>query len=165
MTVAATQTVTAIGTLSGSTTSAVASATYTISTVTGDFSQSATLQTSTTALVSFTPTTPAAFADIHYTVNGGSQLNYPMTLASGTWTQTIPGLNSGSVVNYFFTYEKNGPQYDSPHFTYTQGGSTATVATPTFTPAGGTYSSTQSVTITDATAGAAVHYTTDGTTP
>lgn len=40
-----------------------------------------------------------------------------------------------------------------------------TAATPTFGPAPGTYPGPQSVTIDDATAGAAIHYTTDGTTP
>ncbi len=38
-------------------------------------------------------------------------------------------------------------------------------ATPTFSPAAGTYSSAQTVTITDGTSGAAIYYTTDGTTP
>jgi len=41
----------------------------------------------------------------------------------------------------------------------------ATAATPTFTPAAGTYSSTQSVTIGSSTSGAEIRYTTNGSTP
>jgi hypothetical protein len=40
-----------------------------------------------------------------------------------------------------------------------------TVATPTFTPAAGTYNSTQNVTIECETDGATIHYTTDGSEP
>lgn len=40
-----------------------------------------------------------------------------------------------------------------------------TPADPTFSPAAGTYTSAQSVTISCATSGAVIHYTTDGTTP
>ena len=41
----------------------------------------------------------------------------------------------------------------------------AAAAPPVFTPAAGTYTSAQNVTITTATAGAAIKYTTDGSTP
>jgi hypothetical protein len=40
-----------------------------------------------------------------------------------------------------------------------------TASSPTFSPAGGTYSSPQTVTISDSTSGATIYYTTDGTMP
>jgi Legume lectin domain/Chitobiase/beta-hexosaminidase C-terminal domain len=42
---------------------------------------------------------------------------------------------------------------------------TAVTATPTFSPAAGTYSAAQSVAISDTTPGAVIYYTTNGTTP
>src|SRR5262249_24523517 len=42
---------------------------------------------------------------------------------------------------------------------------TPPAATPTFSPAGGTYTSPQSVVISDSTPGAPIYYTTDGTNP
>jgi hypothetical protein len=107
------------------------------------------------------------YVDVHYTgVPGAGQQNLRMTNSSGTWRSTVNGLSSGNVLDYWFTYEKSGPQYDTPHFTYTVGGGgTTTVAAPTFSPAGGTYSSTQTVTISSATSGATIRYTVDGSTP
>jgi len=42
---------------------------------------------------------------------------------------------------------------------------TPTAGAPTFSPAAGTFSAAQSVSLSDSTAGASIHYTTDGTTP
>src|SRR5258708_20380232 len=42
---------------------------------------------------------------------------------------------------------------------------TIRVATPTFSPPGGTYNAPQSVTLSDTTSGATIYYTTDGSTP
>ncbi len=41
----------------------------------------------------------------------------------------------------------------------------ASAATPSFSPAGGTYTTAQTVTISDTTSGATIFYTTDGSTP
>jgi len=45
------------------------------------------------------------------------------------------------------------------------GSTTPQAATPTFSPAAGSYTSAQTVTISDSTAGVAIYYTTDGSTP
>ncbi|WP_410666481.1 chitobiase/beta-hexosaminidase C-terminal domain-containing protein [Amycolatopsis sp. cmx-4-68] len=132
-----------------------------------DYTQSVTQLSSTQVELDFTPTTPALYVDVHYTgVPGVGQQNVRMTNGSGTWRTTVNGLSSGNVLDYWFTYEKSGPQYDTPHFSYTVGGGgTTTVAAPTFSPPGGTYSSAQTVTISSATSGATIRYTVDGSTP
>ncbi|MFI7120004.1 chitobiase/beta-hexosaminidase C-terminal domain-containing protein [Amycolatopsis sp. NPDC049868] len=131
-----------------------------------DYSQSAASLTATQAQFSFTPATPARYVDIHYTgVPGVGQQNVRMTDNGGTWRHTVGSLSAGTVLDYWFTYEKNGPQYDTPHFTYTHGGSGTTVASPTFDPPGGSYPSARSVTLSSATAGASIRYTVDGSVP
>ncbi|WP_027346937.1 chitobiase/beta-hexosaminidase C-terminal domain-containing protein [Hamadaea tsunoensis] len=139
----------------GSATSAAAAADYTQSVTQIDASQ---------AQINFTPTTPALYVDVHYLSPNAGQQNFRMTNNAGTWQKTVGSLTAGFVLEYWFTYEKSGPQFDTPHFFYTQGGA-ATVATPTFSPPGGSYSSTQSVTLSTTTAGASIRYTVDGSTP
>jgi hypothetical protein len=134
-----------------------------------DYTQSVTQTSSTQAQVTFTPTATSAYVIVHYLVNNTNQQNVQMAASGSAWTYTVGGLSGGSVLTYSFTYTKGGPQYDTPWFTYTQGGGTTTppgtVATPTFSPGGGSYSTAQQVTISGATSGATVHYTTDGSTP
>jgi hypothetical protein len=135
-----------------------------------DFTQTVTQLSASQVQVSFTPTTTSTFVDLHYlpppTPPIGQQ-NVRMTNNAGTWQFTVGGLTSGFVLEYWFTYTKNGAAFDSPHFTFTVGGGGGggTVATPTFSPGGGTFSSAQSVTIATTTAGASIHFTVDGSTP
>ena len=68
----------------------------------------------------------------------------------------------------FGPYAKSNMTSDSYNFfldIFATAGSTPTCATPTFSPAGGTYFETQTVTIASVTNGATIHYTTNGTTP
>src|SRR5450755_3587298 len=88
-----------------------------------DYTQSVTSLNATQAQISFTPTTPAALVDVHYLTNGANQQNFRMTDNGGTSQQTVSGLSSGTLLEYWFTYEKGGPLFDTPHFTYTQAGS------------------------------------------
>jgi hypothetical protein len=131
-----------------------------------DYTQSVTPTSASQAQISFTPTVAALYVDVHYTgVPGLGQQNVRMTNSAGTWLHTVGSLTAGTVLDYWFTYEKGGPQYDTPHFSYTHGGGGSSVAVPMFSPAGGTYSSAQSVTISTATSGASIRYTLDGSTP
>lgn len=89
------------------------------STTTPDYTAGVTRVSANQAQITFLPTTPAAYVDVHYLVNGSGQQNFRMTNSGGTWTQNVT-LTTGSTLTYWFTYEKNGPQYDSPHYTYVQ---------------------------------------------
>ncbi len=97
-------------------------------------------------------------ADLHYTLNGAEPApSDPVVLAGGTiaigstTTLRIKGFKTGwtssdsAVASYVFNL--------------------GTVSTPTMTPAGGTYTSAQSVTLSTTTAGATIRYTLDGTSP
>ncbi len=85
--------------------------------------------------------------DANHCVYGGSSI--------GTYVYNSTGIRP---------YKSSGSYTPAYLYKVTTSGSSK-VATPTFTPAAGSYSSAQSVTISCSTSGATIHYTTDGTTP
>lgn len=152
-----TTTIKAIAVAPSSSQSAVATATYVVSnTVTPS-------PTFTPAAGSYKAVQNVGLADsmsgavIYYTTNGTtpttSSAVYTAPLSVGAGTTTIKALAqaNGSTASAVVsaTYVVTLP----------------VTATPTFTPAAGSYTGAQSVTIADATAGAVIYYTTNGTTP
>ena len=96
-------------------------------------------------------------------IDGGAIQTWATPSSSYTYNLTSTQANT---MYYLYVTNKNA-QVTSLTLTYesTGGGGTQTVATPTFSPAGGTYYEAQNVTISCATAGATIYYTTDGNDP
>jgi hypothetical protein len=99
-----------------------------------------------------------AGATIYYTTNGtgptSSSATYTSPIAVNT-TQTVKAI----AIKTGMTTSAEGQA------TYTIAMNPIVIATPTFSPGTGTYSSAQTVTISDATTGATIYYTTNGTGP
>ncbi len=156
--VATSQTLKAIATKSGFFDSNVGTAAYviagTVATPTFSLPGGTYLGTQTVSLSDAT-----SGASIFYTLDGtqpgtavgGSTQKYSSALTVSS-TETIKALATATGMNTSATATA----------TYTI---QSQVATPTFTPVGGSYASAQSVTITSATSGATIYYTTNGTTP
>ena len=153
ITVSATETLNAIATASGSSTSSVGAAAYTITppAATPTFSEPAGSYSSAQSITISDSTTGAT---IYYTTNGTTPTTSstlytgPITVSASETLNAIAiasGYSSSTVATAAYTI--------------------TITAAPTFSPAGGTYSSAQSVTISDATTGATIYYTTNGTTP
>jgi len=66
----------------------------------------------------------AAWADLHYTVNGGGQNNVRMTASGGNNAFTVQNLKSGDVVRYFFTIASGAGAVDTAWLQATTGTST-----------------------------------------
>lgn len=147
----------AIAYASGYSNSTVASGSYTIrasQTAAPTFSPAGGTYSSGQSVVISSATTGAA---IYYTTDGstpsataGTPYTGPVTIAATTTLKAIAsaaGLADSTVSSA--TYTITSPQ----------------VSAPAFNPAGGTYTSGQSVALSSATPGAAIRYTTDGSTP
>jgi len=83
-------------------------------------------------------------------------VNIPSTVLANTAFAGFTGATGG------FTANQNIMSWTMTGGTGTGGG---TVATPTFSPSGGTYLGTQTVTLSDTTSGATIFYTLDGSQP
>ena len=148
--VSATTTINAIACLTGWTSSSVASATYTITgTVATPIFSPAPGTYTTAQSVSISSATPGAV--IHYTTGStpatcsSPVYSTPISINATTTLNAIACLTGWNTASYTGTYIITG-----------------TVAVPTFNPAAGTYPTAQSVSISSATSGAVIHYTTDG---
>ena len=102
-----------------------------------------------------------------FTYNGGNLLVEINTTADSYGSTYFYANQQTDYAGYYsYNTTKSVTNYlPKATFTFTAGAVQEAVATPTFTPAAGTYTSAQSVTIACATEGATIYYTTDGSVP
>jgi hypothetical protein len=152
--ITASATLKAIAYKAGLTDSAVASSTYTLQVAPPAFSPAA--GTYSTAQ-SITLTTATTGATIRYTTDGSTP-----TATTGTVYTGAIAVNSTTTIKAIGV--KTGYS-DSSVATAVYTITLPQVAAPVFSPAGGTFSTTQNVTITTTTNGATIRYTIDGSAP
>jgi N-acetyl-beta-hexosaminidase len=148
--VSADETLKAIAAVSGYANSPVVSATYKILTAAPSFTPAAgTYSTAQEVTIS----DAVGGATIYYTTNGSVP-----TTSSAVYSTPI-GVSANEVLKAFAAISGSA---NSPVVSATY---EIRAAIPTFTPAGGTYTGAQEVTISDAIGGATIYYTTDGSAP
>lgn len=156
MAVGMTKTIKAIAIKSGMTTSDMGSATYTIGIPKAATPTFSPVQGTYSSAIMVAISSATAGATIRYTLDNStptaSSTVYTASMAVGM-TKTIKAIT----IKSGFTTSDVGTAI------YTIG--PAKAATPTFSPVAGTYASPISVTISSATAGATIRYTTDNSTP
>jgi hypothetical protein len=139
---------------SGSTNVVSTVATPAISPNGGTFTNSASVSLATTT----------SGATIRYTTDGSAP-----TTASPVYSAALTLTNSATVKAQAFATGMSNSAVASASFTIvpasTGGGEIATVAAPTISPNGGSFTNSTTVTIASATAGATVYYTKDGSAP
>ena len=87
------------------------------------------------------------------------------TFAGSSYTGGLDASYTGLSTNEWSQTLGSQARFSSIVVTYSNGSGQQTVATPTFSPAAGTYYETQNVTIACTTDGATIHYTVDGNDP
>ena len=135
-------------TVSGSATSAAAMPTFSPAAGTFTSAQSVTLSDTTSG------------ATIYYTTNG----NTPTTSATKYTGSAIAVASTETIKAIAVASDYTNSAVNSATYTITISALPA-AAMPTFNPAAGTFSSAQSVTLSDTTSGATIYYTTNGNTP
>ena len=135
-----------------------------------------TMSPNITKVVVTNGTATATVNSMTLVVSSNSDFSNPTSTVTGTWaassTTTFERPSGADWSNKYFKLIYNvtagsSNQYAQlvkVEFYYNTGGN-PTCATPTFSPAAGIYTSAQSVTISSATEGATIYYTTDGTEP
>ena len=117
-------------------------------------------------LVISVPTFPTTNT-VHFDLTGTASTNAHLILSTPDLAAPIAGwtrMTTGTVGQTSFDLTK--PASTNAFFAAAIAPiATPTVATPVFTPAGGSYGAATNVTVTCATAGAAIYYTTNGSTP
>jgi hypothetical protein len=155
ITVSATETIDAIAVSTGYTNSAVATAAYTINTATTatpTFSPAGGTYT-TSQTVTISDATPGA--TIYYTTNGSTP-----TTSSTKYTGPIMVSQTETILAM-----ADPPAHADSAIAKAAYTIASVLPTPTFSVAGGTYKTAQSVTISDSSSGATIYYTTNSTTP
>ena len=154
ITVSSTETIKAIATAANYVSSAVASGIYTIQLTAAIPAFSPAAGTYTTAqAVTVSDATPGA--SIYYTIDGtnpttsSTKYTGPITVSS---TETIHAI--AAATNYVSSAVASAAYTIQP-----------IAAVPAFSPAAGTYTTAQTVTMSDATPGSLIYYTIDGTSP
>jgi len=152
--VSATETIEAIAVVTGGTgSSATASAKYTIVAPAPKFSVAAGTYT---AVQSVTLSDATGGATIYYTTNGTTPTTSSTKYSTAITVSATETIKAIAVVS-----GESNSAVASAAYTI----NLPAAATPKFSVAAGTYSTTQSVTLSDTTSGATIYYTTNGATP
>jgi uncharacterized repeat protein (TIGR03803 family) len=118
-----------------------------------------------TSLIRTTSSTGGAFIISIFSIKAAgtpTQLySFPQNVASQTSPSLLPATSPGT---FYGLYPPTGNN-DGVVYALTLGAPLGSAAMPVFMPAAGTYPSGQIVTISEASAGTTIYYTTDGSTP